>query len=179
MSGLLRMKGSRTMAELAREAQVAEQNMQHFMSYSPWSGRALIEEVQQAIGERRELQGGVLILDESADEKSGDQSAGTGRQHNGRMGKVDECQVGVYLAYAKNQHWTLWDGCLFIPEKWFSDGAIQRRAKAEIPSERHFQTKVELGWQMIERAKAAGLTFEAVAFDSLYGRSYWLRERWA
>jgi SRSO17 transposase len=171
------MKGSRTMADLAREAQVAEQNMQHFMSYSPWSGQALIEQVQNAIVERAELQGGMLILDESADERSGDSSAGTGRQHNGRMGKVDECQVGVYLAYAKEQHWTLWDGCLFVPEKWFSAEAAQRRVKAGIPSERSFQTKVELGWQMIEKAKATGLTFEAVAFDSLYGRSYWLRER--
>ena len=98
------MKGSRTMADLAREAQIDEQNMQHFISYSPWSGQALIEEVQQAIIERPELQGGMLILDESADEKSGDSSAGAGRQHNGRMGKVDECQVGVYLAYTKNQH---------------------------------------------------------------------------
>jgi SRSO17 transposase len=151
--------------------------MQHFMSNSPWSGRALIEHVQQAIVERPELQGGMLILDESADEKSGESSAGTGRQHNGRMGKVDECQVGVYLAYTKNQHWTLWDGCLFIPEKWFSASAVQRREKAEIPSERSFQTKVELGWQMIAQATATGLTFEAVAFDSLYGRSYWLREQ--
>jgi len=176
VSGLLRMKGSRNMAEIAREGQVAEQNMQHFISQSPWSAAALNEQVQAAITERRELQGGVLILDESADEKSGDNSAGAGRQHNGRMGKVDEAQVGVYLAYAKNQHWTLWDGCLFLPEKWFSDAAAARRAKAEIPGERYFQTKVELGWQMIARAKASGLAFEAVAFDSLYGRSFWLRE---
>jgi SRSO17 transposase len=176
VSGLLRMKGSRNMAEIAREAEIAEQNMQHFMSHSPWSGMALIEQVQEAITERPELQGGMLILDESADEKSGDRSAGAGRQHNGRMGKVDEAQVGVYLAYAKNQHWTLWDGCLFLPEKWFSASAAARRAKAEIPGERYFQTKVALGWQMIERAKAKGLSFEAVAFDSLYGRSYWLRE---
>jgi len=171
------MKGSRTMADLAREAQVSEQNMQHFMSNSPWSGRALIEQVQQGIVERPELQGGMLILDESADEKSGDSSAGTGRQHNGRMGKIDECQVGVYLAYAKEQHWTLWDGCLFIPEKWFSASAAQRRDKVGIPVEWSFQTKVELGWQMIEQAKAKGLSFEAVAFDSLYGRSYLLREQ--
>jgi SRSO17 transposase len=177
MSGLLRMKGSRNMAEIAREAQVGEQNMQHFMSHSPWSGPALIEQVQQTVSERRELQGGMLILDESADEKCGDSSAGAGRQHNGRMGKVDEAQVGVYLAYAKNQHWTLWDGCLFLPEKWFSASAVKRRVKAEIPDERSFQTKVELGWQMIARAKANGLSFEGVAFDSLYGRSYWLRER--
>jgi len=179
MSGLLRMKGSRTMAEVAREGQVAEQKRQHFMSYSPWSSRAVIEYMQQAIMERPELEGGVLILDESADEKSGDSVAGAGRQHNGRMGKVDESQVGVYLAYTKNQHWTLWDGCLFIPERWFSPEAAPRRVKAEIPSERTFRTKIELGWQMIERAKTTGLTFEAVAFDSLYGRSHWLRQQWS
>ena len=179
VSGLLRLKGRRRMADIAREAQVGEQNMQHFMSNSPWSGPALIEQVQQAIIERRELQGGMLILDESADEKSGDSSAGAGRQHNGRMGKIDESQVGVYLAYAKDQHWTLWDGCLFVPEKWFSADAAQRRAKAGIPNERHFQTKVELGWQMIERAIASGLSVEGVAFDSLYGRSHWLRQRCA
>jgi SRSO17 transposase len=175
----LRIKGSRTIADIAREAQVAEQNMRHLMSCSPWSGPALIEQVQQGIVERPEWQGGILILDESADEKSGDSSAGAGRQHNGRMGKVDESQVGVFLADAVEQHWTLWDGCLFIPEKWFSTEAAARRAKAEIPGERIFQTKVELGWQMIERAKATGLTFEAVAFDSLYGRRYWLREQGA
>lgn len=176
VSGLLRMEGKRNMAEIAREGQVAAQNMQHFMSQSPWSGAALIEQVQVGVMERRELPGGVLILDESADEKSGNHSAGAGRQHNGRMGKVDEAQVGVYLAYAKDQHWTLWDGCLFLPEQWFSESAAKRRAKADLPAERCFQTKVELGWQLIARAKARGLTFEAVAFDSLYGRSAWLRE---
>ncbi len=167
------------MAEIARESQISEQNMQHFMSHSPWSGRMLIEQVQQAVIERPELRGGILILDESADEKSGDWSAGAGRQHNGRMGKIDEAQVGVYLAYAKQQCWTLWDGCLFLPEKWFSPEGAVRRAKAEIPLERCFQTKVELGWQMIAQAKATGLVFEAVAFDSLYGRSSWLREHCA
>jgi SRSO17 transposase len=175
VSGLLRMRDSRTMTHIAREGQVAEQNMQHFMSNSPWSGRGLIGQVQQAIVERGELQGGMLILDESADEKSGESSAGAGRQHNGRMGKIDEAQVGVYLAYAKDQHWTLWDSCLFVPEKWFSASAAARRAKAGIPNEQTFQTKVELGWEMIERAQATGLSFAAVAFDSLYGRSHWLR----
>src|SRR5579859_807371 len=176
VSGLLRMKGQRTMAEIAREGNIGAQNLQHYMSKSPWSGRALIEQVQEAIMDRPELAGGLLILEERADEKSGDSAAGVGRQHNGRLGKVDESQVGVYVAYTKDQHWTLWDGCLFIPEKWFSPAAEKRRAKAEMPRERHFQTKVELGWAMIARAKAVGLKFEAVAFDSLYGRRYWLRE---
>ena len=170
------MTESRTIAAIAREGRVAEQNMQHFMSNSPWSGRALVEQVQAAILERRELQGGLLILDESADEKSGENSAGAGRQHNGRLGKIDESQVGVYLAYAHDQTWTLWDGELFVPEKWFSVEAAPRRTKAGLPSTHTFQTKVDIGWQMIRRAKALGLKFEAVTFDSLYGRSHWLRE---
>jgi SRSO17 transposase len=77
----------------------------------------------------------------------------------------------------KQAHWTLWDGCLFLPEQWFQAEAGGRRAKAEIPKERSFQTKVELGWQLLERAQASGLSFEAVTFDSLYGRSFWLRDR--
>ena len=178
IKGLLRMKSNRNIAEIAREAGVSEQNMQHFISNSPWSGRLMIEQVQQAVCEREELQGGVLIVDESADVKSGESSAGSSRQHNGRLGKIEQSQVGVYLGYAKDRVWTLIDGELFLPEKWFSKSYRVQRDKAEIPSERTvFQTKIELGWDMIERVQAAGLPFEAVAFDSLYGRSFWLREQ--
>lgn len=178
LKGLLRMKSSRNMAEIAREGDVSEQNMRHFISNSPWSGTEMIEQVQQAVRERPEMAGGVLIVDESADVKYGKNSAGAARQHNGRLGKVEQSQVGVYLSYVKDEVWTLLDGALFLPEKWFSKSYIARRAKAEIPPERSdFQTKIELGWQMIERVQAADLPFVAVAFDSLYGRSFWLREQ--
>ena len=178
LKGLLRMKGNRNIAEIAREADVSGQNVQHFMSNSPWSGPEMIEKVQWAIGDRPELSDGVLIVDESADVKYGKSSAGSSRQHNGRLGKIEQSQVGVYLGYAKDSVWTLVDGELFLPEKWFSKSYAARRNKAEVPSERTvFQTKIELGWQMIKRAQAVGLPFEAVAFDSLYGRSFWLREQ--
>ena len=100
------------------------------------------------------------------------------RQHNGRMGKIDQAQVGVYLSYAQDGHWTLLDGKLFLPEKWFSPSYAARREKASIPLERNqFQTKIELGWDMIKRAQTSGFPFVAVAFDSLYGRSWWLRQQ--
>jgi SRSO17 transposase len=177
LSGLLRMKTDRNMAEIAREMAVPEQNMQHFMSNSPWSGRAMIESIQQAVCERPELSGGMLILDESADEKSGNGSAGASRQHNGRLGKVEQSQVGVYLAYAKEQVWTLVDGELFVPEKWFSASYAAKRARVGLPVDQVFQTKIELGWTMIQRVQAQGLPFVGVAFDSLYGRSSWLRHQ--
>lgn len=177
LKGLLRLEANRNMACISREAEVSEQNMQHFMSNSPWSTRTVIDHMQSEINNRAELMGGVLIVDESADEKSGESSVGASRQHNGRLGKIDQAQVGVYLSYAKDGVWTLVDGELFVPEKWFSQDYAERRLKAELPAERVFQTKIELGWQMIERAQAADFLFEAVAFDSLYGRSHWLREQ--
>ncbi len=156
---------------------VSEQNMQHFISQSPWSGRAVIEDMQREIARRPKLRGGVLILDESADAKSGETSAGAGRQYNGRLGKVDQCQVGVFLTYAKDGIWTWVDGELFLPEKWLSEAYAARRKKVGIPADRRFQTKIELGWQMIERVQAMGLPFEAVAFDTLYGRNTGLRDQ--
>lgn len=111
-----------------------------------WSGSEMIEQVQQAVCEREELAGGMLILDESADVKYGKSIAGASRQHNERLGKVEQSQVGVYLSYAKDNVWTLIDSELFLTEKWFSKSYAGRRDKAGIPSERMvFQTKIELG----------------------------------
>jgi SRSO17 transposase len=171
------MESDRNIAEVGRKTGVDEQNMQHFMSQSPWSARAMIEQMQSEVMNRQELMGGVLILDESADAKSGEMSAGAARQHNGRLGKVDVCQVGVFLTYAKDGIWTWLDGELFLPEKWLSDDYAARRTQVGIPTDRSFQTKIELGWQMIERAQKMGFLFEAVAFDSLYGRNRKLRDQ--
>lgn len=111
LSGLLRMECDRTMANIGRVGEVAEQNMQQFISDSPWSGPKPIAGVQAEIRLRPEYQQGtVLLLDESADAKSGGTTIGVGRQHNGRMGKVDECQVGVFGAVANNGYVTWADG---------------------------------------------------------------------
>ncbi len=174
LSGLLRMETKRNIAGIARTGKVSVQNMQHFMSQSPWSAEAMIETMQTAVAQRPELAGGMLILDESADEKSGEKTVGTSRQYNGRQGKVDQCQVGTFLTYVHNGIWTWVDGEIFIPERWFSAEYVARRQQAGIPDEWEFSTKIQLGWAMIERAMIHGLPFVAVAFDSLYGRSAWL-----
>lgn len=178
LSGLLRMESKRNYAQIGRQTEVPVQNMHHFMSNSPWSGPLLISKVQEEIGQQDEFQSGsVLLLDESADDKSGGRSVGAGRQHNGRRGKVDNCQVGVFLSYANNGYHTWVDGEVFIPEHWFNEEAAPQREQAGIPEERHFQTKPELGWQMVQRVQERELPFEAVAFDTLYGRSAWLRDQ--
>lgn len=107
LSSLMRMESKRTMANIARTSGVAIQNMQQFISDSPWSGRRLVEAIQQEIRVRPEYAtGSVLVIDESADAKTGQLSAGVGRQHNGRLGKVDLCQVGVFLALTNNGYQT-------------------------------------------------------------------------
>ena len=154
--------------------------MQHFMNNSPWSGKRLIEAVQEEVRQRPEFaQGSMLLLDESADDKAGDQSVGAARQYNGRLGKVDLSQVGVFVSLTNNGYQTWLDGEIFLPEHWLSEAYAKQRKKVGIPAEREFQTKIELGWKLIQRMQERGIPFEAVAFDTLYGRNYGQREQLA
>jgi SRSO17 transposase len=171
------MEAERSMTNIARKTKVSGQNMQHFVSQSPWSGPELIKSIREAISQRGEFQEeSVLLLDESPDEKAGEHSAGAGRQHNGRLGKVEMSQVGVFLALTNQGYHTWIDGELYLPEHWFGEAYEKRRQRAGIPEERRFQTKLQLGLQMIKRVQAEGVPFAAVDFDSLYGRKGWLRD---
>jgi SRSO17 transposase len=174
LRGQLTMDAERNFANVARRVDGGDgQAIQHFMSNSPWSGQAVFDQIKADICATPELaQGGWLILDESADEKAGEHSAGVGRQHNGRLGKIGVCQVATCLTYAHPGLgvWALIDGELFLPEAWFSPAYAERRAQVEVPANREFATKPTLGLRMILRAKAAGLPFERVACDELYGR---------
>jgi len=178
LSGLLRMDANRNMAEIGRKTGVCPQNMQHFMSNSPWSGSMLVTGIQDEIKQHPEFQpGAILALDESAEEKAGKRSAGASRQHNGRLGKVEMSQVGVFLSLVTPRVNTWIDGELYLAERWFEDAYAERREQVGIPKDRIFQTKPELGWQMIQRAQANGVPFEAVVMDDLYGRNTALRQR--
>ena len=151
---------------------IISQNLHHFMSNSPWSARAVIRQVQAEIAATPGLErGGVLVLDESANAKTGEKSAGSGRQYNGRLGKVDMSQVGTFLAYTNGSVWTWVDGELYLPEDWFTAEKAELREKLGIPAELKFKTKIELGWEMIQRAHANGLPFEAICCDDFYGKS--------
>ena len=178
LSGLLRMETKRNMANIARKSQQSDQNMQHFMSQSPWDGRGSIEQVQAEIQARPELQsGGMLLLDESADAKAGAKTVGTGRQYNGRLGKVDMSQVGVFLSFVKGPFWSWIDGDLYLPQHWFSNDYADARAAVGVPEERSFQTKVELGLAMVLGLKAKDFAFEGLACDSFYGQDDAFRDQ--
>jgi len=178
LSSLLRMETKRTMANIARTSDVPIQNMQQFISDSPWSGPRLISAIQGEISARPEYaHGSILVIDERADAKSGNTSAGAGRQHNGRLGKVDMCQVGVFLALTHNGYQTWIDGELYLPAAWFAPANAAKAKRIGIPAERIFATKLELALKMVRAAHEADLPFEAVDCDSLYGRKGWFRDQ--
>jgi SRSO17 transposase len=147
--------------------------MQHFIADSPWDDAKLIgqlrEDVCHLLGDSHD---GALILDESGIPKQGKMSVGVGRQYCGRLGKVDNCQVGVYLAYANTHHTSLVDYRLYLPESWIED--TSRRTKCGVPTEIAFQTKAQLGLEMIRSFSAAGLPFRWVSMDCHYGEQPWL-----
>ena len=154
------------------------QNMHHYISESPWSGPRVIKQARTEIVWHPYFEtGSILLGDESADARSGETSAGVGRQYNGRLGKVDLSQVGVFLSITKDGKHNWIDGELYLPEDWFDEDHQELRKKVGVPEARKFQTKPELFWQMLQRAQMEGIPFDAVAVDALYGRSFWLRQK--
>ncbi len=117
---------------------------------------------------------GALIADETGFLKKGRASAGVQRQYSGTAGRVENCQIGVFVAYASPRGHALIDAELYMPDKtWMADQA--RCAAAGVPAQRDFATKGELARQMIERAFEAGVAFAWVLGDTVYGESAHLR----
>ena len=150
--------------------------MQHFISNSPWDESGLLKKVKfdacELLGDPKNRS---LILDESGFSKQGKMSVGVQRQYNGRQGKVDNCQVGVFLACANDSQVTLIDRRLYLPESWVED--TYRRKKCGVPEEVTFKTKAELGLEMIFQSKEQGLLFGWVGFDAHYGEQPWFLKR--
>jgi SRSO17 transposase len=174
LRGALLMEGQRNYVNIARRVVGPGedgQNVQQFMSDSPWSARKVFDQIQAEVCLRSEMSGGMLSLDESGDERAGAQSAGAARQYLGRQGKVDLGQVGVALGYAQAGTWLMVDAELYLPEGWFTEEYADLRRRWHIPPERVFASKVDLGLEMIERARKNKLPFEVVGCDTVYGSS--------
>ena len=145
------------------------QSLQNFASHSPWRERGLLD---QLAGDANDLIGGdadsCFVVDESAFDKKGNKSVGVSRQWNGRLGKVDNCQVGVYGALCCRDQATLIDTRLFLPESWTNDP--DRCLEAGVPEERlEHRKKTELALDMVQSARSNSVEFEWVGGDAFYG----------
>jgi SRSO17 transposase len=118
---------------------------------------------------------GVLIVDETGFLKKGKKSCGVARQYSGTAGATENCQVGVFLAYASQAGAAFIDRALYLPRDWADDPA--RRAEAGVPAEVRFATKIEMAKGMLARAFDADVPARWVVADAFYGRSHELR-RW-
>ena len=146
-----------------------DQALQYMLTESHWDSQAVMDQVAQ---EANHLLGGdesCLLLDESGFEKKGDHSVGVARQWNGRLGKVDNCQVGVFAALGRGARATLIDYRLYLPERWSED--VPRCKKMKIPeSFCQFKTKSELALEMVRHQRQQGIQFAWVGADGGYGK---------
>lgn len=146
--------------------------MQRFISDAPWDDDNITHKYRSLVNDDLGSSDGALIFDESSFVKKGDDSIGVARQYCGTVGKVDNCQVGVFAAYVSEQGYALVDNRLFIPEKWFTQAYSLRREKCMLPDRVVFQTKTQLAAEMLRKlADEQVLPFKYMLADSVYGMS--------
>ena len=141
--------------------------IQHLLGRANWDADAVRDELREYVSEHLSGEGSVLVVDETGFIKKGDKSVGVKRQYTGTAGKRDNCQVGVFLAYASERGQAFIDRELYLPEEWASDE--HGRQRAGVPEEVGMRTKPELAKEMLVRALEAGVKAEWVLADSVYG----------
>jgi len=147
-------------------------SMQRFVSDAPWDDDQILSKYRSLINDDLGSADAALIFDESGFVKKGQDSAGVARQYCGNIGKVENCQVGVFAAYVSEYGYSLIDKRLFIPEKWFADNYRVRRQKCKVPADARFQTKPELAVEMLDAINRENvLPYKYVLADSVYGVS--------
>jgi SRSO17 transposase len=164
LSGLERKTGW-SLAEHAGEADPG--GMQRLFTTARWDQDAVRDDLRGYVAAGLGDPDGVLIGDDTGFEKGGSGSAGVQRQYTGTAGKITNCQIGVFLAYASPKGRALVDRELYLPRSWTGDEG--RLAAAGVPGDREFRTKPQLLQEMIGRAIAAGIPFGWVTADEAYG----------
>ena len=169
--------GKRRNAEnLSETVPASARGMQRFLTDSPWDDDAIIGRLQEYLGSRLGHPEAVWVLDGSDFPKQGRKSVGVARQYCGRLGKVANCQAGMFLAYVSPLGRALVDKGLYLPESWTSDK--DRCAAAGVPEQRQgYRSKTQLALEMLERALELGhLKAGWVAADDAFGMSPSFRE---
>jgi len=146
--------------------------MQRFVSDAPWDDAKMIVKYRNLVNDDLGTDDAALIFDESGFVKKGQDSIGVARQYCGTIGKVDNCQVGVFAGFVSEHGYALIDKRLFIPKKWFDDSYHKRRVKCKLPPDTVFRTKPQLAVDMLNVVVEENiLPFKYVLADSLYGIS--------
>jgi SRSO17 transposase len=169
----LERKNGWQLAEAAGDA--TPDGVQDFLARMHWDADAIRDDLRAYVIEHLGDPEAVLVLDETGFLKKGNQSAGVQRQYSGTAGRIENCQIGVFLGYASRHGRALIDRALYLPERWIGDPA--RCTAAGIPTGLTLVTKPKLGLAMLDRALEAGVPFAWVTGDSVYGADHRIRRR--
>lgn len=173
VQGLLSDLGRKNAEAIAYLHDRERQGLQKFLGQADWDHAPLLAELARQVGATLGQPDGVLVFDPSAFPKKGTESVGVQRQYCGRLGKVDNCQVGVYLGYVSRTQHALIDVRLYLPREWTR--SRQRLRKAGVPPGVRFRTRHELALQMLDEHGAV-LPHGWVAGDDEMGRCSWFRK---
>jgi SRSO17 transposase len=147
--------------------------VQDFLARMRWDADQVRDDLRSYVVAQLGDADAVLVLDETGFIKKGTKSVGVQRQYSGPAGRIENCQIGVFLGYASRHGHALIDRALYLPEVWANDAA--RRSAAGVPENTVFATKPQLGRQMLISAFAADVPCRWVTGDSVYGADYALR----
>ncbi|MCP2353493.1 SRSO17 transposase [Nonomuraea thailandensis] len=164
-------KNGWTLAEAAGESNPL--GMQRLLNAARWDADAVRDDLRAYVVEHLGAADGVLVVDETGFIKKGDKSAGVQRQYSGTAGRIENCQLGVFLAYATSAGRTLVDRELYVPKSWIADR--ERCAEAGIGAGVEFATKQVLARRMLTRAIEAGVPAAWVTADEAYGQDHKFR----
>ncbi len=147
--------------------------VQRLLSSYVWDADLVRDDLSSYVVEHLGETDGVLVVDETGFLKKGTKSVGVQRQYSGTVGRIENCQIGVFLTYATAQGRVLLDRELYLPQGWAD--AAERRREAAVPEEVVFRTKPQLAQRLLERAVEGGVPFRWVAGDEVYGSDRNLR----
>lgn len=148
--------------------------VQHLLSRANWDADAVRDDLTRYVAEHLGHPDGVLVVDETGFLKKGTKSVGVGRQYSGTAGRIENCQVGVFLGLVTDRGRALVDRALYLPKDWAADAP--RRQEVGVPKATTFATKLVLARRMIERALDAGVPARWVTADAVYGSDYTFRK---
>jgi len=174
VQGLLSDLDNKNVESIAYRFGEERMPLQWFVGVSDWDHEPLRDELVQQVGQALGDDDGVLVFDPSGFPKSGRQSVGVARQWCGRLGKVDNCQVAIYMGYVSRHEHTLVDTRLYLPKEWTTDK--KRRQKAGVPKGIRYRTRHQLCLEML-KAHGSVLPHSWIAGDDEMGRPYWFRRR--
>ena len=174
VSGLLSDLKNRNVESIAYLFGQERLPLQNFIGASEWDDGAMLDELVRQIGQELGETDGVLVFDPSAFPKSGRESVGVARQWCGRLGKVDNCQVAMFLGYVSGKEHTLVDTRLYLPKEWTTDA--ERMKKAGVPKGTKYRTRHELALELLAM-HGSSLPHQWITGDDEMGRPTWFRQR--